>query len=77
MPNVDISVIVTAHNETVVAGPTVLSAEAACRAAEAGGFSVERLIVLRCGNGRLSRIFHPARLRQLDKSIGSTSAILA
>ncbi|MCW5726858.1 glycosyltransferase family 2 protein [Parvibaculum sp.] len=46
MSDVDISVVVTAHNETIVAGPTVLSAEAACRVAEAGGFSVERLIAL-------------------------------
>ena len=40
----DITVAVTAHSETVIAGPTMRSAEAAIQAAEAEGFSVERLI---------------------------------
>lgn len=42
----DISAIVTAHSESVLAGPTMRSAEAAIAAAEAAGFSVERLIGL-------------------------------
>jgi hypothetical protein len=46
MKEFDITVAVTAHSETVVAGPTMRSAELAIRAAEADGFRVERLIGL-------------------------------
>jgi hypothetical protein len=42
----DITLAVTAQSETVVAGPTMRSAEFAIRAAEAEGFRVERLIGL-------------------------------
>ncbi len=40
----DISAILTVHDETVVAGPTLRSAELAIENAEAAGFSVERLL---------------------------------
>lgn len=46
MRNIDITVAVTAHSETVVAGPPMRSAEMAIQAAEAAGFRVERLIGL-------------------------------
>jgi len=46
MNEADISVAVTAHSETVVAGPTMHSAEMAIRAAEAEGLRIERLIGL-------------------------------
>lgn len=46
MTGFDISVIVTAHDETVVAGPTMRSAEAAIEAARAFGYSVERIVGL-------------------------------
>lgn len=42
----DISAILTVHDETVVAGPTIGSAELAIARAEAAGYSVERLIGL-------------------------------
>ncbi|WP_415714095.1 glycosyltransferase family A protein [Roseibium sp.] len=42
----DLSVIVTAHDETVVSGPTMQAAEAAIQRAESEGFEIERLIVL-------------------------------
>lgn len=42
----DITAIVTAHSETVLAGPSMASAEAAIAQAEAAGFAVERLIGL-------------------------------
>lgn len=45
-PQIDLTVAVTAHAETVVAGPTMRSAEAALAAAEAEGYAVERLIGL-------------------------------
>jgi hypothetical protein len=44
MKSPDLSVIVTAHAETIVAGPTMRSAEAAIAQAEAAGFTVERLL---------------------------------
>lgn len=42
----DLTLIVTAHNETVVAGPTMRSAEVAVAAARDRGFSVETIIAL-------------------------------
>jgi hypothetical protein len=46
MTDFDLTVSITAHNETLVAGPSLLSVEAAIRAAEQAGFRVERLIGL-------------------------------
>lgn len=46
MSRPDLSVIVTAHSETVVAGPTMASAATAILNAEADGVSVEKIIVL-------------------------------
>lgn len=43
---IDLSVIVTAHDETLVSGPTMAAAEAAITRAEADDVRVERLIVL-------------------------------
>lgn len=44
MKSVDLSVIVTAHAETIVAGPTMRSVEAAISRVEIEGFTVERLL---------------------------------
>jgi hypothetical protein len=44
--SMDLSLVVTAHDETIVAGPTMHSADAAVAASEAVGFSVERIIAL-------------------------------
>lgn len=41
---IDLTVALTVHAETVIAGPTMLSAEAAIAAAERAGIRVERLI---------------------------------
>lgn len=43
---VDLSVILTAHDETLVCGPTVTSADSAIRAAQDAGITVERIIAL-------------------------------
>lgn len=45
-PTPDLSVILTAHDETLVSGPTVQAADAAIAAARAAGFTVEPMIVL-------------------------------
>ncbi|MEL6957342.1 MAG: glycosyltransferase family A protein [Pseudomonadota bacterium] len=46
MSGFDITVALTLHNETVVAGPTLHSCDAAIAAAEAAGHRVERIIGL-------------------------------
>ena len=42
----DLTVAVTAHNEGIVAGPTITSVEAAITGVEAMGLRVERLVGL-------------------------------
>jgi len=42
----DLTLIVTAHNETVVSGPTMRSADVAVAAAREAGFTVQPIIVL-------------------------------
>lgn len=42
----ELTVIVTAHDETLVCGPTMQAADAAIACAEAAGITVERIIVL-------------------------------
>lgn len=54
---IDITVALTAHNETLVAGPTIASAEQAIRAAEEAGFTVERLIGLDAPSDACRRYF--------------------
>lgn len=44
--HLDISLIMTAHNETTVTGMTMISANASVAAAEAEGYKVEKIIVL-------------------------------
>ncbi len=46
MSDFDITLVLTAHSETVVAGPAVQSANAAVLAAEVGGYTVEKVIGL-------------------------------
>lgn len=46
MAEFDLTVAVTAHDETLVAGPSMQSADAAIRQVEKLGFSVERLVGL-------------------------------
>lgn len=46
MARLDLTVAVTAHNESVIAGPSMRSAEAAILAAEIDGFTVERRVGL-------------------------------
>ena len=76
MTRIDITVAVTAHSESVVAGPTMRSAETAIRAAEAEGFRVERLIGLDAPSDgfRSFSINRHSRTRR-SKSISSVSRI--
>lgn len=78
MTDFDLSVIVTAHNETIVCGPAMRSAEAACAMAEAAGFRIERLIALDSATEHCSEFFHqPAfdnweRVELACKEVGIT-----
>jgi hypothetical protein len=53
----DLTVLVTAHAETLVAGPTMHSAEAAISEATAAGVSVERLLALDTPSEACRRFF--------------------
>ncbi|MFV0473281.1 MAG: glycosyltransferase [Pikeienuella sp.] len=44
--HIHLTLALTAHSETIVAGPTIASARAALRALEAGGYSAEAIIGL-------------------------------
>jgi hypothetical protein len=57
----DITVVVTAHSETAVAGPTMRSAERAVRAAESSGFSVERIVGLDAATDECRDFFSESR----------------
>lgn len=68
----DICVAITAHSETIVAGPTVASAEAAISRAEAEGQNVERIIGLDNATNECAEFFSQPRFQdwriiRLDK----------
>ena len=58
----DLSVIVTAHSETVVSGPTMRAADAAIAMAEAEGHRVERMIALDNATAATQAFFHQPAL---------------
>lgn len=58
---VHLSVIVTAHNETLVCGPTMASADAAIACAQDAGFIVERIIALDNATPATTEWFHQSR----------------
>jgi glycosyltransferase involved in cell wall biosynthesis len=57
----DLTLVVTAHNETLVAGPTMRSAEIAVEAARARGFTVEQIIALDKATEATTRYFSQPR----------------
>lgn len=69
MPEVDMTVIVTAHDETVVCGPTMASADASIAAAEAAGFSVEKIIALDAATEATHTYFHQPRFDHWTRMI--------
>jgi len=58
MGTFDLSVIVTAHNESVVSGPTIRSADMAIARARAAGFRVEAIIALDCATQECRAYFN-------------------
>ncbi|WP_183100432.1 glycosyltransferase [Nocardioides pelophilus] len=57
----DLSIVVTAHSETAVCGPTMRSADLAVAAARAAGYEVETIIALDCATEATRAYFDQAR----------------
>jgi glycosyltransferase involved in cell wall biosynthesis len=58
MTSTDLTLIVTAHNETLVCGPTIESADVAVEAARAAGYTVQTIIALDKATDETSDYFH-------------------
>jgi glycosyltransferase involved in cell wall biosynthesis len=58
MTDTDLTLIVTAHNETLVCGPTMDSADVAVEAARAAGYTVETIIALDRATEETIEYFH-------------------
>lgn len=54
----DLTLIVTAHDETLVCGPTIASADLAVEAARAAGFTVQNIIALDKATPETTDYFH-------------------
>jgi glycosyltransferase involved in cell wall biosynthesis len=65
----DLSLIVTAHNETVVAGPTMRSAHLAVEFARARGFSVEQTILLDKATDATTQYFNQPRFDHWQRRV--------
>ena len=65
----DLTLIVTAHDETVVAGPTMRSAELAVAAARELGYSVEPIIALDAATEATMAYFHQPRFDGWERRI--------
>lgn len=61
MSTPDVTVVVTAHDESAVCGPTMRSAEAAIAAARASGLVVEQIVSLDAPAETTRRYFHQPR----------------
>lgn len=62
MAQPDVTVVVTAHQETVVCGPTMRAAELAIAAARDRGFVVEAIVALDCPSDATREYFAQERL---------------
>ena len=67
MSDVDLTVIVTAHDETVVCGPTMRSADLAVDAARSRGYKVETVVALDKATGATSEYFHQRRFDHWER----------
>lgn len=65
----DLTLIVTAHNETVVCGPTMRAADLAVDAARARGFTVEPIIALDAATEATTAYFHQPRFDHWERRI--------
>ncbi len=67
MSKFDITVAITAHSESIVAGPTIHSCDVAIAAAEAAGYKVERLIGLDNASEETTHYFNQPALKHWKK----------
>lgn len=67
----DLTLIVTAHDETIVSGPTMRSADHAVEAARARGFTVQPIIALDAATEETSAYFHQRRFDHWERRIMS------
>jgi len=58
MTSTDLTLIVTAHDETLVSGPTIESADVAVEAARAAGYTVQTIIALDRATQQTTDYFH-------------------
>jgi len=63
----DLTLIVTAHSETAVAGPTMRSADLAVEAARARGYKVQQIIALDEATEATTAYFHQPRFDHWDR----------
>ena len=66
---VDLTVVVTAHDETTVSGPTMRSADLAIEEASARGCTVQRIIGLDAATEPTTAYFHQARFDHWERRI--------
>lgn len=65
----DLTLIVTAHNETVVSGPTMRSADIAVEAARDRGYTVQRVVALDEATEETTAYFHQSRFDHWERRI--------
>jgi hypothetical protein len=65
----DLTLIVTAHDETVVSGPTMRSAHIAVEAARERGYTVQQIIALDAATEATTAYFHQSRFDNWERLI--------
>jgi len=65
----DLTLIVTAHDETLVCGPTMKAADAAIEAARERGFTVQPIIALDAATPETTAYFHRSRFDHWERRI--------
>ena len=63
----DLTLVVTAHDETAVAGPTMRSADLAVEAARRRGYSVQPIIALDAATAETTAYFHQPRFDHWER----------
>ena len=67
--NTDLTLVVTAHDETAVSGPTMRSADLAVEAARERGYGVQTIIGLDAATEATTAYFHQARFDHWERRI--------
>jgi hypothetical protein len=67
MSTADLTLMVTAHNETLVSGPTMASADLAVAAARDAGYTVQTVVALDRATEATTEYFHQPEFEQWEK----------